>query len=78
MKGYDAMERIITKVTPTEHQTGIDKIYTIVHTATDIDKGVFLSPCASASYLSLATAQVEMERQIVDERDRLDARYDFD
>lgn len=54
----------------------MDKIYTIVHTATDIDKGVFQSPCASASYLSLAAAQAEMERQIADERDQLDASYD--
>lgn len=54
----------------------IDKIYTVVHTATDIDKGVFQPPCASASYLSLAAAQVEMKRQIADERDRLDASYD--
>lgn len=54
----------------------MDKIYTVVHTATDIDRGVFLSPCASASYLSLAAAQAEMECQIIDEKDRLDARYD--
>ena len=51
-------------------------IYTIVYTAADADRGKFISPEARGSYLSLASAQKELERQITEERATLDSRYD--
>lgn len=51
-------------------------IYTIVYTAVDADRGRFQNPEARGSYLSLASAQAELERQIATEKAGLDSRYD--
>ena len=59
-----------------EIESRANKVYTVVHTATDSDKCRFISPMAVGSYVSHNAAQEEMERQIVKERSRLDERYD--
>ena len=51
-------------------------IYTIVYTAADVDRGKFINPEARGSFLSLASAHREMERQIAEEKATLDSRYD--
>ena len=51
-------------------------IYTIVYTAADADREKFINPEARGSYLSLATAQAELERQIATEKAGPDSRYD--
>lgn len=52
------------------------KIYTIIYTAADADRGIFHNPEARGSYLSLTSAQSELERQITAEKAELDSRYD--
>lgn len=59
-----------------EIENRIEKVYTVVHTATDTDKCRFVSPRAVGSYVSHAAAQEELEHQIVKERSMLDDRYD--
>lgn len=51
-------------------------IYTIVYTAADADRGKFINPEARGSFLSLASAHQELERQITEEKAVLDSRYD--
>ena len=51
-------------------------IYTIVYTAADADRGKFINPEVRGSYLSLASAHRELERQIAEEKAALDSRYD--
>lgn len=73
------LDGLMEKVWPTKNQEDDgNTVYTIVHTMTDIDKGIFVSPCARASYLSLAAARAEMELEIAEERALLDARYDHE
>lgn len=52
------------------------KIYTIVATGIDIDKGYFPDPSTRGSYLSLPRAREELARMIVEEKAELDERYD--
>ena len=51
-------------------------IYTIVYTAADADRGRFHNPKTRGSYLPLASALVELERQIATEKVWLDSCYD--
>ena len=51
-------------------------IYTIVYAAADAGRGKFINPEARGSYLSLASAHEELERQIAEEKATLDSRYD--
>lgn len=51
------------------------KIYTIVSTGVDVDRGFFPNPTAHGSYLSLKRAKEEMAQLIEAEMDELDDRY---
>lgn len=52
------------------------KVYTIVSTGADADRGFFPDPSTRGSYLSLKRAREELERLVIEEKDELDDRYD--
>ena len=58
------------------NKTILPVVYTIVYDAADSDKGGYPSSEARGSYLSLASAREELERQILEEKAELDSRYD--
>lgn len=51
------------------------KIYTIVATGVDVDRGYFPNPSARGSYLSLPKAREELARMIAEEQQELNERY---
>ena len=57
-----------------EHQS--TTVYTIIHAASNEENGCFAVSTAGGSFLSLAAARRELEKQIEDERRRLPLDYD--
>jgi len=51
-------------------------VYTIVQTGADIDQADFPEPTARGSYLSLCSARERLAELIVEEKAKLDSRYD--
>lgn len=51
-------------------------VYTILHTSADSDHAIFPNPEAVGSYLSFRRAQEKMAQMIVEEKGKLDARFD--
>lgn len=52
------------------------RVYTIVKTGIDTDRGFFPEPLCEGSYLSPTQARLEFERLAAAEREKLDDRYD--
>ena len=59
-----------------QNKNQLPMVYTIVYAAADSDKGGYPISEARGSYLSLAFAREELERQITAEKAELDDRYD--
>lgn len=51
-------------------------IYTIVISGTDADRGIFATPFAVSSYMSVELARAELARRIAERKPTLDSRYD--
>lgn len=64
------------------HKTGTEQVYrrirlyTIVRTGADADRGYFSDPQSEGSFLSLPRAQMEFQRLVEAEKNELDSRYD--
>lgn len=54
------------------------KIYTIVSTGVDVDRGLFPDPQAHGSYLDILRAREELDRLIEATKKELDERYDYE
>lgn len=52
------------------------RIFTIVHSCADADKGLFPSPSVEGCYLSLAEAQSIMFKMVADEKENRDFHCD--
>ena len=70
------MYRRSVKTAPVEEPKKEVKIYTIVRTGIDADRGSFPNPQSEGSFLSLRRAKAELQKLIRAEKDELDDRYD--
>ena len=58
-----------------EQKSNCIRIYTLVETGVDADRGCFPSPSTMGSYLTLSRAQMELAALIAEKKETLDDRY---
>ncbi len=52
------------------------KVYTIIRTGVDAERGHFPEPQSEGSFLSFLRAKAELQKLVIAEKDELDGRYD--
>jgi len=70
------MYRRSVKPAPVEEPVKEVKVYTIIRTGIDADRGYFPDPQSEGSFLSLRRARAELQKLVRAEKDELDDRYD--
>ena len=60
------------------YRRSVRKIYTIVHTSVDADRGSFPDPLGMGSYTDQQTAQDELWRLVEKEKEEMDIHFDPD